>query len=141
MNRHHHAFRFALCSLLIVGSPIAPVHADLTRTEIRQAQKELQAAIRDEHADGFLAPFELLLENEDRRTVRYVVEAYTPDQIGRGTGGPPDPALTPTLAQLREELDGLDFVIGRELEREIHEGRHHDGVSAVVQVLAVKPGS
>ena len=68
-----------------------------------------------------------------------LLEAYTPAQIALGTGGPPDPALTMTLAQLREELAGLDFLIGRELEREVVEGRYHTGRGAVVQVLARKP--
>lgn len=67
-----------------------------------------------------------------------VLEAYTPAQVGRGTGGPPDPALTMTLEGLREELPGLDFVIGRELEREVHEGKYHEGLSSVVQVLAFR---
>lgn len=69
-----------------------------------------------------------------------VLEAYTPAQVGRGTGGPPDPAFTMTLDGLREELAGLDFAIGRELEREVREGRYHQGPSSVVQVLAFKPG-
>jgi len=69
----------------------------------------------------------------------FVLEAYTPDQVGRGTGGPPNASLTTTLAELREQLPGLDFVIGRELERDVREGAHHNGMSAVVQLLAVKP--
>lgn len=71
----------------------------------------------------------------------YVLESYTPDQVGRGTGGPPDPSFTTTLAELREQLAGLDFVIAREMEREVHEGAFHKGMSAVVQLLAVKPGA
>ena len=39
----------------------------------------------------------------------FLLEAYTPDQIGRGTGGPPDPDLLLTARQLRTELDGLVF--------------------------------
>lgn len=69
----------------------------------------------------------------------FVIEAYTPAQIAFGTGGPKDPALMPTLATLREELPGLEFVIGREIERDVHEGGGHTGRSAVVQVLARKP--
>jgi hypothetical protein len=42
------------------------------------------------------------------------------------------------LSTLTEELEGLDFVIGRECEREIHEGQGHSGLSAVVQVVAQK---
>jgi hypothetical protein len=41
-----------------------------------------------------------------------------------------------TLAVLREELAGLDFLIARELEREVIEGAGHTGRAAVVQILA-----
>lgn len=71
----------------------------------------------------------------------YVLESYTPDQIGRGTGGPPDPAFTTTLEELSAQLAGLDFVIARQCEREVREGRFHDGLSSVVQLLAMKPSS
>jgi SAM-dependent methyltransferase len=68
-----------------------------------------------------------------------VLEAYTPDQIGRGTGGPPIPDLMMTLAGLRRELDGLRFDIGREIERNVTEGLYHTGAGSVVQVLARRP--
>ena len=69
----------------------------------------------------------------------FVLQAYTPDQLQYGTGGPPVRELLVELAVLREELQDLDFVIGQEIIREIREGRLHDGPSAVVQVVAVKP--
>src|SRR5690606_8149969 len=34
----------------------------------------------------------------------FVLEAYRPEQLGYGTGGPSDPDMLPTLAGLREEL-------------------------------------
>jgi SAM-dependent methyltransferase len=71
----------------------------------------------------------------------FILEAYTPAQIGLGTGGPQDPSLTPSLEQLREELDGLIFEIGVERQREVLEGIGHTGLAEVVQVLARKPGS
>lgn len=67
-----------------------------------------------------------------------VLEAYAPGQLGRGTGGPPSRPLLMDLEALRSELDGLDLEIARELEREVHEGRFHDGRSAVVQVLGFR---
>ncbi len=67
---------------------------------------------------------------------RFVLEAYTPDQIGRGTGGPPVPELTMTLDGLREELTGLDLELGRELVRPVVEGSGHTGDGAAVQVIA-----
>ena len=69
----------------------------------------------------------------------FLLECYTPDQVGRGTGGPQDPALCPTLAALRAELPGMKFEISRELLREVVEGPAHSGQAAVVQVLARKP--
>lgn len=68
-----------------------------------------------------------------------LLEAYTPDQIGRGTGGPPVAEMTMTLDGLRDELDGLEFVHAVETLREVHEGPGHTGLGAVVQVIARKP--
>jgi len=69
----------------------------------------------------------------------FVLEAYTHAQLGRGTGGPKVPELLLSLAELRADLAGLDLVHGVEREREIREGSHHDGVGAVVQIVARKP--
>ncbi len=65
-----------------------------------------------------------------------VLEAFTPRQLALGTGGPQKPELLYTLDELREDLAGLDFEIGREVERDVVEGRYHTGRAAVVQVLA-----
>jgi hypothetical protein len=43
-----------------------------------------------------------------------------------------------TLQDLRQELAGLEFRVGR-VEREVQEGSYHNGTSAVVQILAFKP--
>lgn len=65
-----------------------------------------------------------------------ILEAYTPRQLGYGTGGPPDPDRLMTLAGLREELEGLALEVAEETEREIHEGAKHDGLSHVVRIVA-----
>lgn len=70
---------------------------------------------------------------------RFILESYTPAQIGRGTGGPPVPELTNTLADLRAELTGLEIVHGAELERPVIEGSGHTGLASVVQVVARRP--
>ncbi len=70
-----------------------------------------------------------------------VLEAYTPGQVARGTGGPPVAGPMMTAAALREELDGLTFAVLHEVTREIHEGKYHNGTSEVVQVLAFRPPS
>lgn len=71
----------------------------------------------------------------------FVMEAYTPAQLAFGTGGPKDAALLPTLALLRAELPGLEFVHAAELERDVIEGGGHTGRAAVVQVVARRPAS
>jgi len=68
-----------------------------------------------------------------------LLEAYTPDQVGRGTGGPPVPELTMTAAGLRDELHGLEFLHCVEIDREVVEGVGHTGTGSVVQLIARKP--
>lgn len=69
----------------------------------------------------------------------FVLEAYTPAQLEFRTGGPPTVELLMTLADLREELAGLEFLQAREIERDVVEGRLHTGRGAVVQIVARKP--
>ncbi len=68
-----------------------------------------------------------------------LLEAYTPEQIQLGTGGPPVAEMTMTLALLQEELQGLEFLYAQEKQREVVEGLYHTGTGAVVQVIARKP--
>ena len=66
----------------------------------------------------------------------FILEAYTPAQLAFDTGGPKSPELLMTLAALREELAGLEFLVAREIERDVIEGGGHTGRGAVVQILA-----
>ena len=70
---------------------------------------------------------------------RLILEAYTPDQIGRGTGGPRVPELTMDLTRLDDELVGLEFEHRAEFVRSVVEGPGHTGDGAVVQVIARRP--
>lgn len=70
----------------------------------------------------------------------YIFEAYNPEQLGRGTGGPQDNDLLVSLDNAFGELDGLEFVIAREVERNVVEGERHTGLASVTQVLARKAG-
>ena len=67
-----------------------------------------------------------------------LLEAYTPAQLKFGTGGPPTDELTMTLADLREELAGMQFLLAQEIERDVIEGLYHTGRGAVVQIVAQK---
>ena len=68
-----------------------------------------------------------------------LLEAYTPRQLARKTGGPPVLGMLMEPADLRQELAGLTFERLEEKERDVTEGRFHHGVAAVVQVIGVKP--
>ena len=68
----------------------------------------------------------------------YLLEAYTPAQIGRGTGGPSDPDFMPTAGMLAAELTGLNPLHVLETEREVSEGSGHRGHSAVVQWIGLR---
>ena len=65
-----------------------------------------------------------------------LLEAYRPQQLQRGTGGPPDDARMLDLERLRAELGSLDWLLAREVERRVLEGRYHTGMASVVQLVA-----
>lgn len=68
----------------------------------------------------------------------FLLEAYTPQQLQYKTGGPPTIDLLMTLAAVRIELDGLELLHAEETVREVREGSHHHGPSAVLQIVARK---
>jgi SAM-dependent methyltransferase len=68
----------------------------------------------------------------------FLLEAYSPDQIKRGTGGPKDLALLVPLPTLLEELHELQIEHQAALVRNVLEGQFHTGEASVVQVVARK---
>jgi hypothetical protein len=68
-----------------------------------------------------------------------ILEAYTPQQLRFRTGGPAVAKMAMQLGDLKDELAGLDFLIARECERDVIEGRYHTGRAHVVQLVGRKP--
>lgn len=68
-----------------------------------------------------------------------VLEAYTPRQFGRGTGGPPKIEMLYEPDAVAAELAGLELRTCREVERTVVEGWAHTGLAATVQIVAVRP--
>ncbi len=68
----------------------------------------------------------------------FIHESYHPRQLHYKTGGPPTADLLLTADVLASELDGLRFEYLKEIDREVHEGKGHNGMSAVVQAIARK---
>lgn len=67
-----------------------------------------------------------------------ILEAYRPEQLQFKTGGPSNPDFMPTLKNLQAELVDLNITFAQEIDRHVSEGKGHQGLSAVVQVVAKK---
>lgn len=68
----------------------------------------------------------------------YLYESYGSEQLRFGTGGPKEPELLPTLADVLGELHGFCIEHRFEGVRDVREGRLHFGEGYVVQVVAAK---
>jgi SAM-dependent methyltransferase len=70
-----------------------------------------------------------------------VLQGYRPEQLRYGTGGPPHAENMYTADMLRREFEGWDIPHLREHDSAIREGRGHDGLSALVDLVARKPAA
>lgn len=68
----------------------------------------------------------------------YFLEAFTPKQLGYGTGGGNSIDAMTSKESLVHDLAGLKFIRLAELERSVVEGAYHKGLAAVVQAIAQK---
>lgn len=78
-----------------------------------------------------------------RRTLKpsglVLLQGYRPEQLRYGTGGPPWPEHMYTEALLAEAFTGFDILHLAAHDDAIHEGRGHDGMSALIDLVARKP--
>ncbi len=68
-----------------------------------------------------------------------ILQGYTPRQIAYGTGGPKDPTQLWTRELLEAWFAGWDLIHLAEHDVELHEGTHHVGRSAVIEMVARRP--
>jgi len=61
-----------------------------------------------------------------------VIEAFTPLQLGRPSGGPRQADLLYNITTLRSDFPGIDWQVLEEAEIELDEGPFHHGTAAVV---------
>ncbi len=78
-----------------------------------------------------------------RRTLKpggtLILQGYTPKQIEYGTGGPSNPANLYVEADLRRWFGDWTIAHLAEHESHISEGAHHHGMSALIDMVAIKP--
>ncbi|EIM02587.1 SAM-dependent methyltransferase [Rhodanobacter thiooxydans] len=68
-----------------------------------------------------------------------LLEGYRPEQLAYGTGGPPIAENLYTEAMLRQGFASLQIDELAAYDAPIHEGRGHDGMSALIDLVARKP--
>jgi hypothetical protein len=121
------------------GLAVETVHSDLATFDLGQARWSgivevfchLPQPLRDEVHRSVVAAL--------KPGGLFVLEAYSPDQLRHGSGGPPVRELLYELEASKKALGGLELVQAREVERDVNEGKYHRGRGAVVQILARKP--
>ena len=67
-----------------------------------------------------------------------LLEGYRPEQLRYGTGGPPQIEHLYTRALLEQAFADMQILELREHDSEIHEGARHHGMSALIDLVAVK---
>jgi cyclopropane fatty-acyl-phospholipid synthase-like methyltransferase len=69
-----------------------------------------------------------------------LLQGYRVEQLAYGTGGPPSADHLYTEAMLRAAFAGFDLLELRAHDSSIREGRGHAGMSALIDMVARKPG-
>ena len=69
-----------------------------------------------------------------------MLHGYRPEQLALGTGGPPFAANMYTRDLLREHFGDWQIERLASYEREVQEGSGHSGTSALIDLIACKPG-
>lgn len=68
-----------------------------------------------------------------------MLQGYTPRQLTYGTGGPPEAENMYTPELLRDAFKALEIIALNEHDDRIIEGPGHDGMSALIDLVARKP--
>ncbi len=117
---------------------IDTIHADLSEYKIEENTWDSIVSISCHLAPELRKKIHRNVVSGLKKGGTFLLEAYTPKQLAYQTGGPPSAEFMMELKQLKKELEGLEFIHGQELIRNVTEGVNHTGKGSVVQVLARK---
>jgi SAM-dependent methyltransferase len=117
---------------------IKTIHADLTQYDFgKEIWQGIVSIYFHVHKDDRAPLHHRCVEALTKDGV-FIMESYSTNQLKFETGGPKNIDLLLDLNEVRDELNGLDFKIAREIEREIIEGDFHTGMGSVVQIVGIK---
>jgi SAM-dependent methyltransferase len=123
------------------GVTIETVTADILAWDWPEAAFDVIAAIFFQFAEP---PERAEIFAHIRRALKpgglLILEGYRPEQIAYGTGGPKTPENMYTRALLEDAFGDFDGVVITEHDTEMNEGVGHSGMSAVIDLVARKPG-
>lgn len=122
-----------------LGVAITTIHADLSAFEIEPEQWDGIIACYCHLPSAIRIPLHRAAVQGLKDGGVFVLEAFSKEQLGYGTGGPQSLDMLMSLDELKQELAGLELVRTVRVEREVREGSGHTGLASVIQILAVKP--
>ena len=115
--------------------------ADLKTWDWAENQWDIVVAIFIQFADP---QFRSEIFSGLKRTVKpgglILLHGYTPKQVEYGTGGPPTPEVMYTEDLLRDAFGDMQIETLKAYEKVIDEGPGHSGLSALIDLVARKPG-
>jgi SAM-dependent methyltransferase len=122
------------------GVTIRTILADLNHWEWPEAEFDLVAGV---FMQVFAPPERAVLFRRIKCAVKpgglLLLQGYRPEQIGYGTGGPSAPENLYTEEILRDAFGDFSIVALRSHDSVIHEGSGHNGMSALIDLVAVRP--
>jgi len=121
------------------GVTITTIHADLSTFEIGLDQWDAIIASYCHVPSEIRIPLHRAAVKGLKPGGVFVPEAFSKEQLAYGTGGPQSPDMLMSLADLKQELTGLDLIHAVQIEREVCEGNRHTGLASVVQIFGIKP--
>lgn len=68
----------------------------------------------------------------------FLLEAYAPQQLSYGTGGPKELDMLVDLKSIKQEFDGFELLVEESRERHVAEGTFHHGLAYVTRIIAKK---
>lgn len=69
---------------------------------------------------------------------KFVMEAYSKEQLAYKTGGPLNTELLYSINELKKDFSDFTTIQIEQLIRTINEGKYHNGISSVIQLVAEK---